>query len=237
MAVHYITPKRGHGTREDLPLVSKEADDIVLVDEGDVDGQELKDRRQLLHRKRTRRELQCSPGRRISHARRFLIEPCLCLRPRGKVDVEGRSHRHEIVVGTVPLHLREVPQTEREQDALLLKGHLAHALHEIANARLVQRQGLCIRLECLDDHAELALHLIVNAPHHLRRPRDAVVIEHRHQQLFLLDVVHPQIAEGKHVRQHDIHALRAVQLSRNRIEQLFKGVILRAQNRQRVSLG
>ena len=39
------------------------------------------------------------------------------------------------------------------------------------------------------------------------------------------------------MRQHDIHALRAVQLRCNRIEQLFKGVILRAQNRQRVSRG
>ena len=39
------------------------------------------------------------------------------------------------------------------------------------------------------------------------------------------------------MRQHDIHALRPVQLCCNRIEQLFKGVILRAQNRQRMSLG
>ena len=50
MAVHHVTPEGGHGTCKDLPLVGKEADDVVLVDEGDVDGQELKDRRQLLHR-------------------------------------------------------------------------------------------------------------------------------------------------------------------------------------------
>ena len=181
VAVHHVAPECGQRTRKDLPLVREEADDIILVDKRDIHGQELEDRCQLLHRELTGRELELPPHLRLCKTRCLLIEPRLRLCPRGNRNAERDAHVRQVMIAAIPFHLREIAQAEREENLLLLEDHFADALRECTDPCLIHGQRLFIRLERLDNHGELALHLIVDAPHDLRGSRDTVIVENRHQ--------------------------------------------------------
>ena len=167
MTVHYIPPECGHWTREYLSLVRKETNDIVFVDEGNIHRQQLQYCRQLLHRELARRELQLPVRLRTRKALRLLIEPRLCRGPCGNSDAKRDAHLQQIVVGAIPFDLGKIAQTEREENLLLFENHLTHTLGQRADARFIHRKRLCILFKRLRYHTELALHLIVDAPHDL----------------------------------------------------------------------
>ena len=71
------------------------------------------------------------------------------------------------MVGAIPFDLGKIAQTEREENLLLFENHLTHTLGQRADARFIHRKRLCILFKRLRYHTQLALHLIVDAPHDL----------------------------------------------------------------------
>ena len=240
MAVVDLAAERGERTREDLALVDEVAQDVVLVDEGDVDVEELQDALQLLQRELARRQLDLALEElRLEVFGRLLLHPGLALGParHGRGVDEGHAHLEEVAVDHEPLLLRQVAQREREEDAVFLEDHLADARAERLDAALVERIALAVLLERLRDDAELALDLIVDAPHDLRGARDAVVVEHRHQELLFLGVVRAHGIEPCDEARELRDIARADHLVVDGIEVADERVILEAQQAKRMALG
>ena len=189
VAVPYLAPQCRTGTSENTSLVDEKAQAVVGVDESDIDGEQRQNPRKLGDCQCPRRKLDLALREKprfillvLHAAKRFALVPT---RRVLFVDKRATDFR-QVAINAVPFVLGEIAQGQREQHLFLSRRHVPQAGKE--RLHLVARQFLD-RFRAVQKRGKHLLRLVVRVPYGLRRPRDAIAIEKRHQKLLSLSVM------------------------------------------------